>query len=110
MWMVAKAERYFAPPFQGYRGLTQGNPLPPPVFGVLVDAVIRHWIMVVVPAEAGTEGLRETFQELTLFFYADDGSVASPQTERLHRAFNILTELFGQVGLCTNVWKMVNMD
>ena len=110
MWMVAKAERYFASPFQGYCGLTQGNPLPPPVFDVVVDAVIQHWIMVVVPEESGTKRLRETFQELPVFFYADDGSVASPQTERLHRAFNILTDLFGQVGLCKNVWKMVNMD
>ena len=40
--MVVKACGYFVPPFQGYRGVTQGDPLSLTVFNVVVDAVIRH--------------------------------------------------------------------
>ena len=35
--------------------------------------------------------------------------MASPQPERLQRAFNVLVDLFGQVGLRKNVWKTVIM-
>ena len=105
--MVAKAGGYFSP--QGYRGLTQGEPLSSTVFNMAVDAVIRHWVMVVAPTEAGAEGLGDTIQELRGFFYAGERRVALPQPERLQRAFNILTELFGQLGICKNVWKKVIM-
>ena len=35
------------------------------------------------PTEAGVEGLRETIQELSDFFYEDGGLVVFPQEERL---------------------------
>ena len=59
--------------------------------------------------EAGEEGIGETIQELAMFFSTDDGLVASPQTKRLKRAFNILTDLFDGLYLHTNMWKMVIM-
>ena len=37
------------------------------------------------------------------FFYKDDGLVTSPHTEILHRAFNILTDLFDWIGIRTNM-------
>ena len=38
--MVARAGGYFGIPFKGYRGVTQGNPLYPTIFNMVVDAVI----------------------------------------------------------------------
>lgn len=52
--MAAKTGGYFVLPFQGYRGLTQGNTLYPTMFNVVMDSVIRHWVTVVEPTEAGT--------------------------------------------------------
>ena len=66
--------------------------------------------MVVVLTEVGAEGLRETIQELATFFYMYGGLVALTWPERLQRTFNVLIDLFGQVGLCTTVRKMVSMD
>ena len=107
--MVAKACRYFVLPFQGYRGVTQGNPLSPKVFNLVVDAVIWHWVGVVALTEAGVEGVRETIQELAEFLYADGGLFALPHKERLQRAFNFLTDLFERVDNCTNMRKTVIM-
>ena len=38
--MVAKAGGYFGRPFKGYQGSTQGDPLCPTIFNVVMDAVI----------------------------------------------------------------------
>ena len=97
--MVAKATGYFGRPFKGYRGVTQGDPLSPTIFNVVVDAVIRHWVKVVTPTEAVMGGLGMIIIDLASYFYAEDGLVLSAQPERLQRFFEILTGLFGRVGL-----------
>ena len=104
--MVARAGDYYGPPFKGYRGVTQGDPLPLTISNVVVDAVIRHWVTVVSLTEAGEEGLGETVQELAAYFYADNGLIMSPRPERLQRSFDVLTDQFG---LHTNVRKTVSI-
>ena len=42
--MVDKAGGYFETGFKGERGVTQGDPLSPTIFNVVVDAVVRHWV------------------------------------------------------------------
>ena len=42
--MVARAGGYYGKGFKGERGVTQGDPLSPTIFNVVVDAVIRHWL------------------------------------------------------------------
>ena len=42
--MVAKAGDYYGTAFEGERGMTQGNPLSPAIFNVVVDAVVRNWV------------------------------------------------------------------
>ena len=42
--MVARAGGYYGTDFQGERGVTQGDPLSPTIFNVVVDAVVRHWV------------------------------------------------------------------
>ena len=69
---------------------------------MVVDAVIRHQVMVVIPTEAGTGGLGLNIIHLEAYFYADDGLVASTQPERLQRAFDVLTGLFNRVVLKKN--------
>ena len=44
MMMVARAGGYYGGAFKGARGVTQGNPLSPTIFNVVVDAVVRHWV------------------------------------------------------------------
>ena len=59
--MVARAGGYYGEAFKGARGVTQGNPLSPTIFNVVVDAVFRHWIEGLVTdteekGETGREG------------------------------------------------------
>ena len=46
--MVARSGGYYRTGFKGERGVTQGNPLSPTIFNVVVDAVVRHWVTLVM--------------------------------------------------------------
>ena len=42
--MVTRAGGYYGDAFKGNQGVTQGNPLSPTIFKVVVDVVVRHWV------------------------------------------------------------------
>ena len=46
--MVAREGRYYGSAFMSTRGVTQGDPLSPTIFNVVVNAVVRHWTSVTV--------------------------------------------------------------
>ena len=89
--------------------MTQGDPLSPTIFNVVVDAVVCHWVTLAVEeaekmGERGREGRHQAAH-----FYADDGMVASSDPRWLQWAFNTLVVIFDRVGLHTNVGKTVSM-
>ena len=73
--MAARAGGYYGAAFKGARGVTQGDPLSPTIFNVVVEAVVRHWL----------EGLQTDKEEkgakgeghFLAVFYADDGMVGA---------------------------------
>ena len=50
--MVARVGGYYGTAFQGARRVTQGDPLFPTIFTVVVDVVVHHWVTGVI---AGVE-------------------------------------------------------
>ena len=58
MKMVERAGGYYGAAFMGYRGMTQGNPLSPIIFNVVVYEVVRHRVSVMVDSaeEQGDRG------------------------------------------------------
>ena len=65
--MVAWAGRYDGIPFQGLRGFTQGETLYPTIFNIMVDDVMRHWVMLVTGGESDPEGFGQVIQWITEF-------------------------------------------
>ena len=106
---MARAAGYYGTAFRGERVVTQGDPLSPTIFNVVVDAVVRHWVNgIVEAAEAKWETGREGRHQSALF-YADDGMVVSSDPAWLQGAFTALVGLFDRVGLLTNYRKTVSM-
>ena len=54
--MVARAGGYYGATFIRERGVTQGKPLPPTSFNMVVDAVVRHWESLLVAEREEREG------------------------------------------------------
>ena len=107
--MVARAGGYYGTAFKGEIGVTQGDPMSPTKFNVVVEAVIRHWVMGVI-ADAEAQGdLGKEGRNQAALFYADDGMVASSDPRWLQGAFNTLVSLFDRVCLRKNVGKTVGM-
>ena len=81
--MVARAGRYYGKGFKGEQGVTQGDPLSPTTFNVVVDVVVRHWLhLATQEAERRGDRGREGRHQATLF-YADDGMIASSDPQWL---------------------------
>ena len=75
--MVERDGGYHREAFKGARGVTQGEPLSPTIFNVVVYAVVRHWVTLAMAkaekqGERGNEGRHQA-----ALFYTDDGTVAS---------------------------------
>ena len=107
--MVARAGGYYGTVFQRGGGVTQDDLLSPTIFNMVVDAVVRHWDMVVITeAEAQGEMGKEGRNQAALL-YSDDGMVATSDPGWLQGTFNTLVGLFDRVGLQKNVWNTVGM-
>ena len=73
--MAERAGGYYGTAFKGARGVTQGDPLSPTIFNVVVDVVVRNWL----------EGLQNAKEEkgatggghFSVVLYADDGMVGA---------------------------------
>ena len=46
--MLARAGGYYGTAFQGACGLTQVDPLSPTIFNLVVDAVVIHWVTLMI--------------------------------------------------------------
>ena len=107
--LVCRAQGRFGEPFKAKRGVTQGGPVSPKIFNVMVDAIVREWMRQVVGDEAASEGLKDAIRILLAIFYADDGYIASRSKQQLQDALEILVDLFERVGLRTNTKKTKGM-
>ena len=89
--------------------MTQGDPLSPTIFNVVVDVVVCHWVTgVIADSEERGELGKEGRHQATLF-YADDDMVASSDPQWIQGAFNTLVGLFDRVGLRKCFGKTVGM-
>ena len=79
--MVACAGGYYGKMFQGFRGVTQGEPLSPTIFNAVVDAVVCPWAAVAEEREGGKEGRGREVRHQSILLYVDDGTLSSTDLE-----------------------------
>ena len=108
--MVVRVGVYYRAAFKEACGLTQGDPLSPTIFNVVVDATVRHWGVVMVEGveERGDHGQDGRHQKA--LFYADDVMVASSDPQWLQGAFSNLVGLFDRVGPRRLAWVADHAD
>ena len=107
--MIDRVCGHYRAELQGFWRVTQGNPLPPTIFNVVVDAVVHHWILLVARGAVGQDGWGREVLHCATFLYDDDSLVASTDPVWLQGAFDTLSGLFNRVGLHTNAGKTVGM-
>ena len=74
--MVESSGGYYGAAFTSARVVTQGDPLSPTIFNVVVDSVVCHWVSVMLGvAEKRSERGQEVGHHNSLFF-ADYGMVS----------------------------------
>ena len=54
--MVDLARGYYGAAFKVFRGVNQGGLLPPTIFNVVMDTVVRHWILLGEGSTGGKDG------------------------------------------------------
>ena len=80
-----------------YCRAAQGGPLSPTIFNLMVDAVVRAWLM-----EVGGMMEFSDIRRLLTVFYADDSLIVARDPTAFQRAFDSLCAHFDRVGLKTN--------
>ena len=78
----------------GARGVTQGDPLSPTIFNVVVDAVVFHWVTLAREGAEKRGGREKEGRHQDTLLYADNGMVVLSDTRLLQWAFNDLVSLF----------------
>ena len=89
--------------------MTQGYPLSPARFNVVVVAVVRYWVMVVLEGAEEQAKIGQEVRHQAVLIYTDDDMVASSDPRWLQGTFNTLVGLFDRLVLQTNVGKTVRM-
>ena len=89
--------------------MKQGDPLSPIIFNMVVDAVVRHWVTMMVEIVDEWIGHIKESRHQNALFYANDSMVTSLEPIWIQGAFITLVGLFDRVVLNTNVGKTVKI-
>ena len=61
--------------------MTHGGLLSLTILNVVVDTLVRHWVLLVAEVEEGPEGWGREVLSCSVFFYADKALIASTKPE-----------------------------
>ena len=75
-WIVPKVSQFLGEVFGTGIIVTQGDPISPMIFNILVDLVVRAALEKVCSPQEAQLGMGLTGGEINLFFYVDDGRIA----------------------------------
>ena len=103
--MVPKAGQYYGHTFSMGREVTQGNLIPPTIFNIVVDAVVRAALQEICGPQESQHGFVWEAEDPNICFYADDGRISGRNTILVQTALTAMVIMFERVGLQTNMSK-----
>ena len=74
--VVSRSGKCYGCPFITGRGVTQGDPVSPTIFNIVVDEVVRAALQEVCGPQEAQHGFVWVTGEHNILFYADDGRIA----------------------------------
>ena len=107
--MVARVRGYYSLAFQVFRGVTQGYPMSPTIFDVVVDIVVQNWVKEMVEGAGRQVGRRQDVRHQNSLLYTDDSMIAFSDLGWLQGVFSTLVGLFDSVVLKKNSRKTAGM-
>ena len=100
-----KTGKLYWRPFSTGRVVTQGDPVSPAIFNILVDAVVRASLLEVCGPQEAQHGFRWAVGELNISFYAGDGRIAERNPIWVQTELMAMVRIFERVCLQTNPSK-----
>eukprot|EP00978_Attheya_sp_CCMP212_P005927 scaffold13219_cov61-Attheya_sp.AAC.3 len=105
--ITAKASGYHEEPFTATPGVTQGDPVSPTIFNIVINVVVCYWLSLVCREDITANGLGyDEVKERRILFYAnDDGLLSLYNREWVQESYDVLIGIFEHVGLRMNASK-----
>ena len=101
--MVPKSGKYYGQPLSTGRGVTQGDPVSPKPFNIIVDAVFRATLQEISGTQEAQQGFGWSMREHNIFFYADDGQISGRDPIWVQTVLTKMVRMLERFGLQKNL-------
>ena len=102
---MPKAVIYYGRPFRMDIGVTQGDPVSPTVFNIVVDAVVRVVILEVFVPQEAQNGLVWSAWDHNIIFYTEYVCIAGHNPIWIQKTLEAAVHMLYRVGLKMNLEK-----
>ena len=103
--VVKKAGNYYGRPFSTWRGVTQGYPVSPTLFNIIVVAVVRTTLQEICGPKEAQHVFGWSAGEHNIWFYAYDRKITGRDPFWFQAALTTMVRMFERVELQTNLNK-----
>ena len=100
-----KANRFLGTPSSTGRVITQGYPVSPMIFNIVVEAVVKATLEVVCGPQEARHGMGWSAGKRSLIFYADNGMISGRDHIWVQDSLTVSVAMFRRMGLETNLDK-----